>query len=74
MYSKVFISPERTPDKRIKHDELVREMKSKIQSDSSNCKHWQISKGEVVVADIEAPEVIAEQQLLLRLRALRRRF
>ena len=56
MYSKVFISPDRTPEERIEHSELVREMKSKIQSDSS--KHWKINKGKVVSVDIETTEVI----------------
>ena len=61
MYSKIFISPDRTPEECIQHNELVHEMKSKIQSDSS--KHCpKISKGEVVVADIKAPEVIAEHE------------
>ena len=60
VYSKVFISPDRTPEERIKHNELVREMKSKIQSDSS--KHWKINKGKVVVVENEAPKVIAEQE------------
>ena len=60
VYSKVFISPDRTPEERIKHNELVREMKSNIQSDSS--KHWKINKGKVVVVENEAPKVIAEQE------------
>ena len=60
VYSKVFISPDRTPEERIKHNELVREMKSKIQSDSS--KHWKINKGKVVVDENEARKVITEQE------------
>ena len=50
-YSKVFISPDRTPEQRIKQNELVCEMKKKIQSDSS--KHWKISKGIVISVDKE---------------------
>ena len=65
MYSKVFISPDRTPEERIEHSELVREMKSKIQSDSS--KHWKINKGKVVSVEIETPEVIAEQETSVKI-------
>ena len=65
MYSKVFISPDRTPEERIEHNELVREMKSKIQSDSS--KHWKINKGKVVSVEIETPEVIAEQETSVKI-------
>jgi len=57
-FSKVYISSDRTPEQRIKHKELVCEMKTKIQSDSS--KHWKISKGEVVselITEKEAPEL-----------------
>ena len=54
------VFPDRTPEERVKHNELVRDMKSKIQSDSS--KHLKISKGEVVSVDIGTPEVIAEQE------------
>jgi hypothetical protein len=50
-YKKVFINPDRTPEQRIKHNELVNEMKKKIQLDSS--KRWKISKGGVVSADRE---------------------
>ena len=64
MYSKVFISPDRTPEECIEHNELVREMKSKIQSDSS--KHWKINKGKVVSVEIEI-EVIAEQETSVKI-------
>ena len=70
MYSKVFISPDRTPEERIEHNELVREMKSKIQSDSS--KHWKINKGKVVSVDIETPEVIAEQETSVKIAACKK--
>ena len=65
VYSKVFISPDRTPEERIEHNELVREMKSKIQSDSS--KHWKINKGKVVSVEIETPKVIAEQETSVKI-------
>ena len=44
-YSKVYISSDMTPKERIRHKELVEELKKKIQVDSS--KHWKIIKGGV---------------------------
>ena len=44
---------------------MVREMKSKIQSDSS--KHWKINKGKVASVEIETPEVIAEQETSVKI-------
>ena len=51
--SKVYISSDRTPKQRIKHKELVEELKNKIQEDSS--RHWKISKGGVTFAEIKDP-------------------
>ena len=52
-FSKVYISSDRTPKQRIKHKELVEELKNKIQEDSS--RHWKISKGGVTFAEIKDP-------------------
>ena len=53
-FSKVYcISSDRTPKQRIKHKELVVELKNKIQVDSN--KHWKISKGGVIFAEIKDP-------------------
>jgi len=54
-YNKVFIGPDRNPQQRIKHNELVCEMKTMIQSDRS--KHWKIGKGKVFSVDEEAKGV-----------------
>ena len=52
-FSKVYISSDRTPKQRIKHKELVEELKNTIQEDSS--RHWKISKGGVTFAEIKDP-------------------
>ena len=57
-HGKVYISSDRTPKERIRHKELVEELKNKLKVDSS--KHWKISKGGVTSVDTEdpAPEAI----------------
>ena len=48
-FNKVFISSDRTVDERIKHKELVSQLKKNIQMNSST--HWKISKGKVISSD-----------------------